>query len=104
MAENNLCIALNRVGKTVDTPEGKLDILWGITLNNPELNASQQFVIVLDQLSATDSAMAADLCVYDAAVRAHNTTADRFPCRFYSAILGIEKRTHYVSGASPVNE
>jgi putative ABC transport system ATP-binding protein len=32
MAENNLCIALNRVGKTVDTPEGKLDILDNISL------------------------------------------------------------------------
>ena len=32
MAENNFCIALNRVGKTVDTPEGKLDILDNISL------------------------------------------------------------------------
>ncbi len=32
MAENNLCIALNQVGKTVDTPEGKLDILDNISL------------------------------------------------------------------------
>ena len=32
MAENNLCIELNRVGKTVDTPEGKLDILDNISL------------------------------------------------------------------------
>src|SRR5210317_29024 len=32
MAENNFCIALNRVGKTVDTPEGKLDILANISL------------------------------------------------------------------------
>jgi putative ABC transport system ATP-binding protein len=32
MAENNLCIALNQVVKTVDTPEGKLDILDNISL------------------------------------------------------------------------
>jgi putative ABC transport system ATP-binding protein len=32
MAENNFCIALNQVGKTVDTPEGKLDILDNISL------------------------------------------------------------------------
>jgi len=32
MAENNLCIALNRVCKTVDTPEGKLEILDNISL------------------------------------------------------------------------
>jgi putative ABC transport system ATP-binding protein len=32
MTENNLCIALNRVGKTVDTPEGRLDILDNISL------------------------------------------------------------------------
>ena len=32
MAENNLCITLNQVGKTVDTPEGTLDILENISL------------------------------------------------------------------------
>jgi len=33
MAENNLCITLNQVGKTVDTPDGKLDILDDISLD-----------------------------------------------------------------------
>jgi putative ABC transport system ATP-binding protein len=33
MAENNLCIALNQVGKIVDTPDGKLDILNNISLD-----------------------------------------------------------------------
>jgi putative ABC transport system ATP-binding protein len=33
MAENNLCIELNRVGKFVDTPEGRLDILKNISLD-----------------------------------------------------------------------
>ena len=33
MAENNLCIALDRVGKTVETPDGKLDILNNISLD-----------------------------------------------------------------------
>ena len=33
MVEDNLCIALNQVGKSVDTPDGKLDILNNITLD-----------------------------------------------------------------------
>ncbi len=33
MAENNLCIVLNQVGKIVDTPDGKLDILNNISLD-----------------------------------------------------------------------
>ena len=33
MAENNLCIVLNQVGKNVDTPNGKLDILDNISLD-----------------------------------------------------------------------
>ena len=33
MAENNLCIALDQVGKSVDTPDGKLDILNNISLD-----------------------------------------------------------------------
>ena len=33
MAENNLCIALKQVGKTVNTPDGELDILNNISLD-----------------------------------------------------------------------
>ncbi len=33
MTEDNLCIALKQVGKTVDTPNGKLDILDNISLD-----------------------------------------------------------------------
>ncbi|MCP4877237.1 MAG: ATP-binding cassette domain-containing protein [Gammaproteobacteria bacterium] len=33
MAEDNLCIELKQVGKTVDTPDGKLDILANISLD-----------------------------------------------------------------------
>ncbi len=33
MAEDNLCIALNQVGKSVDTPDGKLDIVNNISLD-----------------------------------------------------------------------
>jgi putative ABC transport system ATP-binding protein len=33
MAEENFCIALNQVGKVVDTPDGKLDILMNITFD-----------------------------------------------------------------------
>jgi len=33
MIEDNLCIALKQVGKTVDTPNGKLDILDNISLD-----------------------------------------------------------------------
>ncbi|MDH3219277.1 MAG: ATP-binding cassette domain-containing protein [Gammaproteobacteria bacterium] len=33
MAEDNLCIALSRVGKSVVTPDGKLDIVKNITLD-----------------------------------------------------------------------
>ena len=33
MTDNNLCIELNRVGKSVDTPEGRLDILNNISLD-----------------------------------------------------------------------
>ena len=33
MVENNLCIELNQVAKSVDTPEGRLDILKNISLD-----------------------------------------------------------------------
>jgi putative ABC transport system ATP-binding protein len=48
MAENNLCIALNQVGKTVDTPNGKLDIL-----NNISLNVKYQEAVVIKGASGS---------------------------------------------------
>jgi putative ABC transport system ATP-binding protein len=48
MAENNLCIALNQVGKTVDTPNGKLDIL-----NNVSLNVKYQEAVVIKGASGS---------------------------------------------------
>jgi putative ABC transport system ATP-binding protein len=48
MTENNLCIALNQVGKTVDTPDGKLDIL-----NNISLNVKYQEAVVIKGASGS---------------------------------------------------
>jgi putative ABC transport system ATP-binding protein len=48
MVENNLCIALNQVGKTVDTPDGELDIL-----NNISLNVKYQEAVVIKGASGS---------------------------------------------------
>jgi putative ABC transport system ATP-binding protein len=48
MAENNLCIALNQVGKSVDTPDGKLDIL-----NNISLDVKYQEAVVVKGASGS---------------------------------------------------
>ncbi len=48
MAENNLCIELNQVGKSVDTPSGKLDIL-----NNISLDVKYQEAVVIKGASGS---------------------------------------------------
>ena len=48
MAENNLCIELNQVGKSVDTPDGKLDIL-----NNISLDVKYQEAVVIKGASGS---------------------------------------------------
>ena len=48
MAENNLCIALHQVGKTVDTPDGELDIL-----NNISLDVKYQEAVVIKGASGS---------------------------------------------------
>ena len=70
MAENNFCIALNRVGKTVDTPEGKLDILDNISL---EVEYQEAVVIkgasgsgkttLLGLMAGLDQASSGDICL-----------------------------------------
>jgi putative ABC transport system ATP-binding protein len=48
MVENNLCIVLNQVGKTVDTPDGELDIL-----NNISLDVKYQEAVVIKGASGS---------------------------------------------------
>ena len=48
MAEDNLCIALNQVAKSVDTPDGKLDIL-----NNISLDVKYQEAVVIKGASGS---------------------------------------------------
>jgi putative ABC transport system ATP-binding protein len=48
MAENNLCIALKQVGKTVNTPDGELDIL-----NNISLDVKYQEAVVIKGASGS---------------------------------------------------
>jgi putative ABC transport system ATP-binding protein len=48
MTDNNLCIALNQVGKSVDTPDGKLDIL-----NNISLDVKYQEAVVIKGASGS---------------------------------------------------
>lgn len=48
MAEDNLCIALNQVGKFVDTPDGKLDIV-----NNISLDVKYQEAVVIKGASGS---------------------------------------------------
>ena len=48
MAEDNFCIALNQVGKSVDTPDGKLDIL-----NNISLDVKYQEAVVIKGASGS---------------------------------------------------
>ncbi len=48
MAEDNLCIVLNKVGKSVDTPDGQLDIL-----NNISLDVKYQEAVVIKGASGS---------------------------------------------------
>jgi len=48
MAESNLCIALKQVGKTVNTPDGELDIL-----NNISLDVKYQEAVVIKGASGS---------------------------------------------------
>jgi putative ABC transport system ATP-binding protein len=48
MTEDNLCIELNQVGKSVDTPDGKLDIL-----NNISLDVKYQEAVVIKGASGS---------------------------------------------------
>jgi len=48
MAENNLCIELNQVGKSVETPDGRLDIL-----NNISLDVKYQEAVVIKGASGS---------------------------------------------------
>ncbi len=107
MAEDNLCIALNQVGKTVDTPAGKLDIL-----NNISLNVKYQEALVIKGASGSgkttllglmaglDQASSGDVILFG-----HNLTRENEAKRasIRAGSVGfVFQSFHLVQGASAV--
>jgi putative ABC transport system ATP-binding protein len=71
MAEDNFCIALNQVGKFVDTPDGKLDILNNISLNVKHKEAvvikgasGSGKTTLLGLMAGLDQASSGDVCLF----------------------------------------
>ena len=107
MAENNLCIALNRVGKTVDTPEGKLDILDNISL---EVAYREAVVIkgasgsgkttLLGLMAGLDQASSGEVILFDRDLTQMNE-AERAALRA-GQVGFVFQSFHLVQGASSV--
>ena len=107
MAENNLCIALNQVGKTVDTPEGKLDILKSISL---EVKFREAVVIkgasgsgkttLLGLMAGLDQASSGDVILFGQNL-AHKNEEQRSSIRA-GKVGFVFQSFHLVQGASAV--
>jgi putative ABC transport system ATP-binding protein len=107
MAENNLCIALNQVGKTVDTPEGKLDILESISL---EVKFREAVVIkgasgsgkttLLGLMAGLDQASTGDVILFGQNL-AHKNEEQRSAIRA-GKVGFVFQSFHLVQGASAV--
>jgi len=105
MAENNLCIALNRVGKTVNTPEGKLDILDNISL---QVEYQEAVVIkgasgsgkttLLGLMAGLDQASSGDIILFGQNLTGKN---EEQRARLRAAQVGfVFQSFHLVQGAS----
>ena len=107
MTENNLCIDLNRVGKTVDTPEGKLDILDNISL---EVAYREAVVIkgasgsgkttLLGLMAGLDQASSGEVILFDRDLTQMNE-AERAALRA-GQVGFVFQSFHLVQGASSV--
>lgn len=107
MAENNFCIVLNQVAKTVDTPEGKLAILDNISL---EVEYQEAVVIkgasgsgkttLLGLMAGLDQASSGDILLFG-----HNLTHKKEEQRatIRAGRVGfVFQSFHLVQGASAV--
>jgi LemA protein len=74
--------------------------LLAIAESYPELQASQNFARLQDDLSGTENRIAVSRKRYNDAVRAYNVAVKRFPSNLIASLFGFGPRDEYFEAAS----
>ena len=61
----------------------------------PDLKSNQNFLALQDELAGTENRVAVARKRYNDAVRAYNTSVQRFPNNFLAGMFGFEKREYF---------
>lgn len=74
---------------------GALNRLLVITENYPQLQASDQFIRLQDELAGTENRLAVSRQDYNNSVQEYNQTIRRFPTNILSGILGFNQQPYF---------
>ena len=77
--------AINEANNTLDSALGRL---LAISEDYPDLQASEQFIALQDELAGTENRIAVARQYYNEAVRTYNTRVQRFPTSIVSGMSG----------------
>ena len=77
--------AINEANNTLDSALGRL---LAISEDYPDLQASEQFIALQDELAGTENRIAVARQYYNEAVRTYNTNVQRFPTSIVSGMSG----------------
>lgn len=77
--------AINEANNTLDSALGRL---LAISEDYPDLQASEQFIALQDELAGTENRIAVARQYYNEAVRTYNTSVQRFPTSIVSGMSG----------------
>lgn len=77
--------------------DSALSRLLVITENYPELQASEHFTALQDELAGTENRIAVSRQYYNEAVNSYNTAIKKFPAVFFANMMGFEEAEYFES-------
>lgn len=83
----------NRV-KAGDKLQGALSHLFAIAENYPNLKASENFLQLQNELSATEDKIAYSRQYYNDGIMSYNTSATTLPGKWFASLYGFQKKDY----------
>lgn len=86
-----------------DNLSNALSRLLVVVENYPEIQSSQAYISLMDELSGTENRISAARIDYNDAVKAYNSKIIRFPNNLIAGMFGFEKAPYFEAAASAQN-
>lgn len=91
-------------GQADNALTGALKSLFAVAENYPDLKANQNFLMLQEELSGTESKIAYSRQFYNDTVMTYDTTRETFPSNIIANLFGFGEREYFQTGEEAARE